>query len=322
MKTIYSLLIITFSIVSSNELSFSAVLMPDCSGMNQSQCNNDNTCNWVYDVSYGSCGSLTVAECYDYPGQCYVDSLPGWYDSSGPYCAGGTYQINNSYCEEILMPECSNMDQLQCLNEDSCEWVESIDTENCHDILDCTGGCTSQDCEAIEGCWWHFGTAYYDPSGCYGEHEADNSYCEEIVMPECSEMSETECSSDDSCDWAEDIDWGSCEDLDPIWNVIYYCDDLSTNSDNCYTYTCYGGGYGQWGTCCGGDPYIIADNSYCEDIPYELGDVNQDSAINIQDIIIIINLILNAEFDLVADINLDSTVNVLDVIQLVNIILN
>ena len=104
--------------------------------------------------------------------------------------------------------------------------------------------------------------------------------------------------------------------------MAYYCDDPSTNLDNCYTYTCYGGGYGQWGTCCGGDPYIIADNSYCEDIPYELGDVNQDSIINIQDIIIIINLILNGEFDLVADINLDSTVNVLDVIQLVNIILD
>ena len=221
-----------------------------------------------------------------------------------------------------IYAQCDDYSQSQCNNDNSCEWVENLEIENCYDILDCTGGCTWQDCEAIEGCNWHFGTAYYDPSYCYGEHEVDNSYCEEIVMPECSEMNETECSSDDSCDWAEDIDWGSCEDLDPIWNVIYYCDDLSTNADNCYTYTCYGGGYGQWGTCCGGDPYIIADNSYCEDIPYELGDVNQDSIINIQDVILVINLILNGESDLAADLNLDSTVNVLDVIQLVNIILN
>tara|TARA_A100001037_G_scaffold1107_1_gene994 strand:- start:24 stop:413 length:390 start_codon:yes stop_codon:yes gene_type:complete len=71
------------------------------------------------------------------------------------------------------------MSQTQCNNNSDCEWVENIETENCHDILDCTGGCTWQDCEAIEGCWWHFGTAYYDPSGCYGEHEEDNSYCEE-----------------------------------------------------------------------------------------------------------------------------------------------
>jgi len=26
--------------------------------------------------------------------------LPGWYDSSGPYCTGGTYQIDNSYCNQ------------------------------------------------------------------------------------------------------------------------------------------------------------------------------------------------------------------------------
>jgi len=53
-----------------------------------------------------------------------------------------------------------------------------------------------------------------------------------------------------------------------------------------------------------------------------LGDINGDTLVNIQDIIIVINLILNGEFDLAADINLDSTVDILDVIQLVNIILN
>ena len=142
------------------------------------------------------------------------------------------------------------------------------------------------------------------------------------IYAQCDDFSQSQCSNDNSCEWTEDIDWGSCEDLDPIWNVVYYCDDLLTNSDNCYTYTCYGGGYGQWNTCCGGDPYIVSDNSYCEDIPYELGDINQDSIINIQDIIIVINLILNGEFNLAADLNIDSTVNVLDVIQIVNIILN
>ena len=55
---------------------------------------------------------------------------------------------------------------------------------------------------------------------------------------------------------------------------------------------------------------------------YVLGDINQDSTINIQDVILLINLILSEEFDSVADMNSDDTVNVLDVIQLVNIILN
>ena len=53
-----------------------------------------------------------------------------------------------------------------------------------------------------------------------------------------------------------------------------------------------------------------------------LGDINGDTLVNIQDVIIVINLILNGELDLTADINLDNTVDILDVIQLVNIILN
>jgi polyhydroxybutyrate depolymerase len=55
---------------------------------------------------------------------------------------------------------------------------------------------------------------------------------------------------------------------------------------------------------------------------YLPGDLNEDNLINIQDVIIVINLILDSEFNLAADINSDSTVDVLDVIQLVNIILN
>ena len=88
------------------------IIMPECSEMNQFECGNSNYCNWVVDVSYGNCGSLTVAECYDYPGQCYVDSEPGWYDSSGPYCTGGTYQIDDSYCEEAFMQGDLNFDNI------------------------------------------------------------------------------------------------------------------------------------------------------------------------------------------------------------------
>ena len=52
------------------------------------------------------------------------------------------------------------------------------------------------------------------------------------------------------------------------------------------------------------------------------GDINEDTFVNIQDVILVINLILNNEFNSLADMNLDSNVNVLDVIQLVNTILN
>ena len=93
----------------------------ECSEMNQSECDEDDLCDWVLGsidcesfsssiscssnncdwnvyITYGNCWELTVNECYNYPNQCYVDSEPGWYDSSAPYCTGGTYQVNNSFC--------------------------------------------------------------------------------------------------------------------------------------------------------------------------------------------------------------------------------
>ena len=53
-----------------------------------------------------------------------------------------------------------------------------------------------------------------------------------------------------------------------------------------------------------------------------LGDLNEDFDINIQDIIIIIQLILNDEFNYLGDLNMDLELNVIDVVQIVNIILN
>ena len=52
------------------------------------------------------------------------------------------------------------------------------------------------------------------------------------------------------------------------------------------------------------------------------GDINNDGAINIQDIIVLINIVLESNFDSNADINNDGIINILDIIQLVNIILN
>ena len=53
-----------------------------------------------------------------------------------------------------------------------------------------------------------------------------------------------------------------------------------------------------------------------------LGDINQDSLINIQDIILAINFVLNDEYDSLADLNLDGVIDILDIVQFVNMILN
>ena len=296
-----------------------------CNDYSASQCNNDTSCEWIENIESVTCASLVLNQelCEAAPECTYsCDDGGGYFGWCNSSCFGGMTYIDNGYCQEIEISECSEMNEPQCYNDNSCEWVENLEIENCYDILDCTGGCTWQDCEAIEGCNWHFGTAYYDPSYCYGEHEVGNSYCQEIEMPECSEMNELECSGNDSCDWMEDIDYASCSDLS-ISDCSQYFDDGCILDSDCiqwgswYSWICYE--YGP--SYCTGGSYQL-DNSYCEQNEYHLGDLNQDSLINIQDVILAINLILYGEFDLSADINLDSTVNVLDVIQIVNIILN
>ncbi len=205
-----------------------------------------------------------------------------------------------------IYAQCDYSNQTQC-NDNNCEWIEDIEIEWC-------SGNNQTECYAQPECYWYPGGIYLGSQCTGGSYEVDNSYCEEIAMPECSEMNETECSSDDICEWVEDIGTGNCSGLGSStacaeysnygcsWEFIYWC-----GYSSCFE--CVGGTYSY-------------DNSYCEETEYQLGDLNQDSVINIQDVIIVINLILNSEFDLVADMNLDSSVNVLDVIQIVNIILN
>ena len=51
------------------------------------------------------------------------------------------------------------------------------------------------------------------------------------------------------------------------------------------------------------------------------GDINGDSVVNVQDIILGVNLILANEYDSSADINNDASIDILDIVQIVNIIL-
>ena len=53
-----------------------------------------------------------------------------------------------------------------------------------------------------------------------------------------------------------------------------------------------------------------------------LGDINNDLVINVLDVIEVINLIIDNEYNYIVDMNHDLDVNVLDIIELVNIILN
>ena len=52
------------------------------------------------------------------------------------------------------------------------------------------------------------------------------------------------------------------------------------------------------------------------------GDINGDSLVNVQDIILTVNLILDNQYSNSADLNSDGLVNVLDIVQILNIILD
>ena len=54
---------------------------------------------------------------------------------------------------------------------------------------------------------------------------------------------------------------------------------------------------------------------------FELGDVNQDGVINVQDIVAAIGLLLSGNHNDLADMNQDGGINVLDIVILIGLIL-
>tara|TARA_B100000401_G_scaffold200816_1_gene135412 strand:+ start:160 stop:957 length:798 start_codon:yes stop_codon:yes gene_type:complete len=247
-----------------------------CDILDELNCNHPmhgEGCEWIENIQSGSCSSLSGDECnvtsgcsWDY--ECF--EYGWWYNwcyEGGYVCNGGNYTIDNSYCQEIEMPECSELDELNCnhpLYGDGCEWIEN-------DI----------NCENIS--------------------------------------SESLCDSN-NCDWIEDIEYGNCSN----YNNSSSCD--SAHQD-CYWDLCYGGYYGSWSHCCRGGAFEI-DNNYCDgesyfcnEIEFETGDVNQDYLVNVADVIFIINLVITNNYLMEADLNHDYTIDVTDIILTVNIIL-
>jgi len=63
----------------------------------------------------------------------------------------------------------------------------------------------------------------------------------------------------------------------------------------------------------------ILEENYQQSV---LGDINGDTIVNVQDIILLVNSILSGQPDSSSDVNSDGVVNILDVVQVVNIILS
>jgi hypothetical protein len=112
-------------------------------------------------------------------------------------------------------------------------------------------------------------------------------------------------------------DGSSCQDVygcpDP--DACNYDSDATIDNGSCLYEDCAGecGGSAEDDECgiCNGNGTSCLD----------LGDLNDDELINIQDIIILVNFILENDYNELGDVNGDEILNVLDVIVLLNFIL-
>ena len=101
------------------------------------------------------------------------------------------------------------------------------------------------------------------------------------------------------------------------------------NSNPCNPKECYDGQWveliidcAEWfGVPCEGGVYVAPPEGVCCSTCVQFGDVNQDEVLNVIDIVQIVNIILNNDYDAVADVNEDGLVNVIDVVVVVNILL-
>ena len=134
---------------------------------------------------------------------------------------------------------------------------------------------------------------------------------------------------------SESIDFWSnfnALDLESMYNLnqnvevyTYYNQNSSTQFLH---YKVYGGGHEwfteNWGFHTSEELINFFENYKLSDFLYEqiIGDINQDSTVNILDVVLLVELILDEAYLSEGDLNNDGALNVLDAIEMVNIILN
>ena len=116
--------------------------------------------------------------------------------------------------------------------------------------------------------------------------------------------------------WVNANDCSSSEDISVTGNTINHRYFDCNDNVEVWLYEVIGGGH-DWPNYSNQEIW-----SFFSQFIFVQGDINSDNIINIQDLILIINMILNSEFDDIGDINSDSIIDILDVVLIVNMILN
>ena len=252
-------------------------LYAQCEDYNQFQCSNDDNCNWVEDITIEDCSDISnSSECYQ-TDQCLwysAGSYGYWYDN----CYGGTYEVDNSYCEDIQTPEppiCSDIDTEEECNHpfhgDGCQWVDDGEVE--------IGQCSDFD-NSENGCNDYSGECYWD---------------EDITYGSCASYPQGTCNSVPGCYW----------DCSSWYTWVCWC----LGSEVIIDTDCVGEYEINTGYCT--EAYNLGDVNLDGDLNVidivELvtiilnaeysasGDVNQDGTNNIVDIISLVNIVLGEE---------------------------
>ena len=251
----------------------------------QETCESDQNCEWIEDISWGNCGNYNNGNaCENAHPDCYWDLCYGggygeWYHC----CRGGSFQDDNSYCEDLPpSPSAyisfgnitSNMMEINYLSESNIGGFQFtlIDNPDLITITDVNGGAAEEA---------SFTLSYNDDTGI-------------IIGFSFS---------------GEEISRG-----EGLLTNIYYTYNEQGTTEVCLTDIIFSNPNGQ-------ALETEGDCTILEEIL--LGDINGDSIINILDIIVLVDIITQGDTNdnIIADINQDGEINILDVISLVNIVL-
>ena len=178
--------------------------------------------------------------------------------------------------------------------------------------------------------FYDYSQCYSMPNECFDLSEIDFGDCEMYLGVGWDGF---QCIAISGCDWIVDgIDYSEYF-YDASFDCLQNCrceDGEFNNDDPCNPMECING---QWfqividcaeemGVPCDGGLYIPPPEGVCCSECVSFGDLNNDSLINILDVIEIISLILNNQYDEIVDLNYDGVINVLDVIEIIQLILD
>ena len=268
-----------------------------------------------------------LEECFDFSGTdfglCTMVLGVGLLNDECSYISGCDWIINGIDYSDLFFDSIDECDE-QCTNDTICDDIEenylvlhSEEYIECEYDIDCMS--VWGDCDiSLGGCHYAVNISNYpeeeinEQVALWLENECMSSVCD------CMDLPNVICNNS-NCELAYCIEPNPAGCIQTGCQEGYECvDNVECTPSECYCDDSYG--YWSCTEDCGGGTCLPL-----EDIIF--GDINNDSLVNVLDIVLIVSFILmtdqptDAEFSC-GDVNSDGQLNVLDVIAIVQLILN